>query len=196
LRAAASEAEMKQAQDMVFLEHYGKPAFDAAEDGKITSVLGYAILYDTKIQGGMETLLKRAEERVGGKIGQEVEGKKVTEREFLTALNDLREERLLNLAAIAKRKGKRKRAEMLRNSTYRTKSFRELLEAGNLNVAGPGGKVKMKGPGGDTYTIESFDDSDVVGSTVAAELASLKVIGTAIITSSKDNMRSRPHTDA
>jgi len=194
LRNAASEKEMVQAQDVTFLGVYGKPAWDAAKDGKISSALGHAMLYDTKIQGGMETLLENAEKKLGGKIGDTVEGVKIDERRFLTVFNDLREARLYRLAAYAEKQGNKTRANMLRNSAYRTASFRQLLQAGNMNVAGAGGDVKIMGPGRDTYKIKGFDTKDVIGPKTGLE--GLKVIGKAVIKSQKVNVRLSANVDS
>jgi hypothetical protein len=185
--AAKNEQEMRDAQDFLFSSHYGKPAFDAAEGWGITSVLGHAILYDTRVQGGMETLLSRTKSALGGTIGQEVKGKKIAEVDFLTKFNDLREARLNSLAASARNRGRSARAEALSNSRYRTRSFRELLLAGNLNVAGPEGKLRILGPGGDRYDIQTFDSGDYKGGVQAGSK-----IGVATVTAARLLLRNKP----
>ncbi|HSD82642.1 MAG TPA: DUF4157 domain-containing protein, partial [Anaerolineae bacterium] len=105
LRGAAGEKEMQVAQDLIFSQGYWDPAVKAAQKGSIQSPLGFAMLYDTKIQGGMEACMKKANEKCKGNIGAKVEGKAVTELDFLKAFNDAREERLEAIAVAAEAAG-------------------------------------------------------------------------------------------
>lgn len=159
LKAAGKEEVMKVAQDKVFFKNYWKPAVDQAGNYGIQSPLGYALLYDTNTQGGMEAVTNRAIGVCGGMIGEEVNGKTISEAEFLLAYVDEREKRLNEIADANEKKGKLKKAEMLRNSVYRTKGFRALIKAGNLNVTGPSGEVNIIGPGEHNYTITGYEGS-------------------------------------
>ena len=79
LRASADDPAMQSAQDAAIIVSHYNPAATAAGGWNVKSPLGVAMLYDTKIQGGMETVLARAKNRVGGKPGENG----VTERAFL-----------------------------------------------------------------------------------------------------------------
>ena len=224
LRAAASEKEMQVAQDMVFRKGYWDPAVQAAQGGGLQSPLGFALLYDTKIQGGMEDCMLAASSKCGGNVGAKVGDKIVTELNFLKAFNDAREERLEGIAVGCEEKAAkpatkadearqlRVRAQAIRASKYRCRAFRKLLEAGNLNVAGPGGAVEVLGPGGKAYQIEGFDSQkDMTSPTSQSDAAKdkpkssptadtspkvkpqiLATIGTAKITADDLNVRQGP----
>jgi uncharacterized protein YgiM (DUF1202 family) len=157
LRGAAGEKEMQIAQDMVFSQGYWDPAVKAAQKSSIQSPLGYAMLYDTKIQGGMEACMKTAQAKCGGKVGDKINGREIAEIDFLKAFNEAREERLEAIAVAAEAKGELVKAKAVRGSKYRCQAFRKLLEAGNLNVSGPEGTVEVAGPGGKAYKIEGFN---------------------------------------
>lgn len=157
LKAAGKESSMKTAQNTVFYNRFWIPAVNKAQGGGIQSPLGYALLYDTNIQGGMASVMGRAKQVCGGNIGDKVNGKTITEAEFLLAYVNEREKRLLELAVAKEAKGEQSKADALRTSVYRCKAFRGLIEAGNLNLSGPDGKVTMSGPGKGTYTITGFD---------------------------------------
>ncbi len=87
----------------------------------------------------METCLESTRNQLGGSIGEEVGGRIISELEFLQTFNDAREARLERLAQSAESKQELTRARALRGSKYRCVDFRQLLAAGNLNVAGPRG---------------------------------------------------------
>ncbi|CAG0933335.1 Peptidoglycan L-alanyl-D-glutamate endopeptidase CwlK [Thermoflexales bacterium] len=156
LRGAAGEKEMQVAQDLIFSEGYWNPAVKAAQKTGIQSPLGFAMLYDTKIQGGMESCMATARTKCGGDVGAKIDNKTISEIDFLKAFNDAREERLEAIAVAAEAKGELTKAKAVRGSKYRCRAFRKLLEAGNLNVAGPEGTVEVLGPGGKAYQIEGF----------------------------------------
>jgi uncharacterized protein YgiM (DUF1202 family) len=161
LRAAAKEQEMKDAQDMVFNQRYWKPAERAATNAGVVSPLGIALMYDTQIQGGLQVLLDRTRAVLGGNVGAKVGNKTISEQEFLRVFTQKRAERLEALAQAAEAKGERVRGNALRNSIYRCDGFLGLINANNLNVAGPDGKVQIKGPGGRNYTLQGFDQDEV-----------------------------------
>src|SRR5207249_6938228 len=51
LKQAAKQPEMRRAQDEVFHKEYWEPAARRARSARITSALGYALLYDSQVQG-------------------------------------------------------------------------------------------------------------------------------------------------
>lgn len=110
LRAAANEPEMNRAQDEEFARQYWAPAKRTAASFNIKSALGHAILYDTRIQGGMDQVLKRTQVKLGGKVGDPVDGTEITEQRFLRVFMDERIQRKLRVAAHQK-----KQAEELNN---------------------------------------------------------------------------------
>lgn len=133
LRRAGKDPVMVEVQSEAFATGYYTAAEKAANDFGLKSPLGVSMLYDTNIQGGMGTLLKRTVKILGGKAGD----KGVTETQFLKKFNDLRRKRLLLLAAEAARRGDRASAEALHGSTARCDEFAALLAVGNLNLLGP-----------------------------------------------------------
>jgi uncharacterized protein (TIGR02594 family) len=139
LRDAGREQIMRDTQDAFFSQDYWVPAVQAALRHGITSQLGFAALYDCKIQGGMEDSLTRARESLGGIVGATAqrEGRPhvITEAEFLIAFNEAREGRLERIAQRRDSEGKRRDAEMLRNSQARPQAFEELARAGNLDLS-------------------------------------------------------------
>ena len=90
---------MNRAQDEEFARQYWQPSKKAAAEAGIKSALGYAILYDTRVQGGMQEVIKRARVRLGGKVGDVATGKEITEQEFLRAFVDERIKRHLRISA-------------------------------------------------------------------------------------------------
>jgi hypothetical protein len=146
LRTAASETAMDQAQDDVFSARYWAPARQSATTQHVESALGHAIFYDTSIQGGHAGILARTRQRMGGGIGDRVNGQPITEQAFLRVYIEEREARLLRLSAAAEKKGKHRDAEFLRASTYRTRELRALVDAGNLDLhGGADGNLKVHG---------------------------------------------------
>lgn len=133
LLEAANELAMSQAQDEVFDQSYYQPAIAAAKEYNVKSPLGLAALYDTQIQGGLYIILPRVTARLGGKIGQAG----ISEKQWLAAFLDLREERLYRLADQFEAKGDTGTAKALRVSTFRVEEYRKLLRAGNLELKGP-----------------------------------------------------------
>lgn len=138
LRAAGGEQIMRDTQDNFFSADYWVPAVQAALKHGITSQLGYATLYDAKIQGGMEDSLSRARESLGGIVGATVQRNgqphQITEAEFLIAFNQARENRLERIAVRREGEGKQRDADMLRSSKARPQAFEELAESGNLDL--------------------------------------------------------------
>ncbi len=193
LRAAAAEKEMQTAQDMVFRQGYWNPAVTAAQNQGISSPLGYAMLYDTKIQGGMENCLEKARAKCGGGVGARVGNKVITETEFLKVFNDEREARLEALAQSAESKNELTRARALRGSKYRCVAFRQLLEAGNLNVSGPEGKVEITGPGSKKYAITGFNSGQATAPAGQGTATADTAIAQGVVTASTLNVRQGPN---
>ncbi len=104
LKDAAKEPEMNRAQDEEFARQYWQPSKKAAREAGIKSALGYVILYDTHVHGGMQYDLKKTRERLGGKPGDTVGGREITEQEFLRVFVDERIQRNLRISANQKKK--------------------------------------------------------------------------------------------
>jgi hypothetical protein len=136
LRSAAAEPEMQQAQDSVFESDYYQPAVSQARRHNISTPLGLACIYDTMVQGGLYILLPRVTQRLGGAIGEAGAEGIIDEESWIGTFLDLREQRLLDLAAQSTAAGDALNARALRNSAFRVREFRKLLESGNLSLQG------------------------------------------------------------
>jgi len=99
LKDAAGEPEMHQAQEAGFTQEYWEPAKKKAGKAGVKSALGYAIFYDTKVQGGLGVVLESTKKRLGGMVGDTVEGKQITEQEFLQVFMEERQQRHERLSA-------------------------------------------------------------------------------------------------
>ncbi|HSD58318.1 MAG TPA: DUF2272 domain-containing protein [Methanotrichaceae archaeon] len=99
LKDAAREPEMIQAQDNVFAKEYWEPAKKAAAKVGLNSALGYAIFYDTRIQGGLLQVIEQTLKSLNGKVGSVVRGHQITEQEFLRVFVDERIKRTLRISA-------------------------------------------------------------------------------------------------
>lgn len=139
LRATGAEQIMRDTQDAFFSEDFWEPAVRAGLHHGITSQLGFATLYDAKIQGGMEASLESARASLGGIVGSTVErdggAHRITEAELLIAFNQAREGRLERIAQRREDQGKTRDAEMLRSSQVRPQAFEELARGGNLDLS-------------------------------------------------------------
>ncbi|HEX2850746.1 MAG TPA: chitosanase, partial [Acidimicrobiales bacterium] len=85
LRGAAKDPDMHKAQDETFRRQYWVHSAAKAKQVGVRSALGYALLYDTTVQGGVKYRLDEAKKKLGGKIGDVVQGHAITEQEFLLA---------------------------------------------------------------------------------------------------------------
>ena len=90
LRRAGKDPDMRAAQDAVFKRKYWDKAVRTARGAGITSALGHALLYDTTIQGGVGYRMKEVRAKLGGAVGDIVNGHEITELEFLTAFVEAR----------------------------------------------------------------------------------------------------------
>ena len=134
LRAASVEPEMQAAQDSAIIASHYEPAARTANEWGVQTPLGVAMLYDTNIQGGLASCLRRAVSVAGGRVGAPASGGGlVTGAAFLRAFNDERKARLLELANAA---GNTAQGRALRTSVYRCDEFAALLASGNLQLVG------------------------------------------------------------
>jgi carboxypeptidase C (cathepsin A)/GH25 family lysozyme M1 (1,4-beta-N-acetylmuramidase)/subtilisin family serine protease len=103
LKDAATEPQMDQAQDEEFGRQYWEPAKSKAAKAKVKTALGHAIFYDTKIQGGLDQVAKATETKLGGTIGQSVNGKEISEQDSLRAFVEERMQRNLRISTNQKK---------------------------------------------------------------------------------------------
>lgn len=136
LIAAAAEPAMVEAQDAVFDQNFYQPAIQLAQQYNLISPLALACIYDAKIQGGVFTLLPQTRDQLGGIVGETGPDGPLNETRWLATFLDLREARLLRLAAAAEARGEVVNAKALRISTFRVQEYRQLLQVGNLALAG------------------------------------------------------------
>lgn len=125
---AAKDPAMIQAQDDIFARLFYNPAVRKTRQLGLQTPLGLACIYDTMIQHGP-----------GGAnhiIGQAPTPSSLTEAAWLAAFLDKREAHLNYLADRNEQNGNSANARALRNSTYRVRELRALLEQGNLNLTG------------------------------------------------------------
>ena len=120
LTTAAQEEAMSNAQEGVFSENFWEPAKKLAEKIGICSPLGKAIFYDTKIQGGLNTVLSRT-------IDALPESQQ-TERGFLALFLDKRRDYLESIADKKRKAGDEATAKLLENSAaYRISALETKL---------------------------------------------------------------------
>jgi len=103
LKDAAKEPQMNRAQDEEFTRQYWEPSKKAVREAGIKSALGCVILYDTRVQGGMQQVLKKTQERLGGKVGDMIRGREITEQEFLHVFVEERVNRNLRISVNQKK---------------------------------------------------------------------------------------------
>lgn len=151
LRTAGGDDAMIAAQHDSFGDNYFVPAKRAADANGVSSPLGIAILYDTQIQGGIGTVLKRTVKKLGGRVGE----KGITEAQFLSEFNARRKARLLALAAYQERNGRGANGRALRASATRCDDLQALVDSGNLDLAG---KFAIRGT-----EVEGLVEEEVAG---------------------------------
>jgi len=144
LKDAAKEPEMERAQDEEFARSYWNPAKKSAAEAGIKTALGHVILYDTRVQGGMQQVLKKTKERLGGNVGDIVGGKEITELEFLRAFVEQRIQRNLNISARQKKQAEElnKEAEALEGQAAAAANL-ELAKGLRLQAANKRKKAKQ-----------------------------------------------------
>lgn len=135
LLAAASEKAMRQAQDAHFEQNFYQPATARARELGVKTPLGLACLYDARVQGGQGGL-NRILELVAQKLGSPGPSDSVDEPTWIRTFLDEREAWLRRLADNKEQEGKSQDASFLRTSTFRVTELRQLLNSGNLKLAG------------------------------------------------------------
>lgn len=167
LRAAGKEQKMIDAQDSVFIEKYWNPAIERAVSEGVKSPLGFALFYDTNVQGGLNATIGRVKTKLGTSA--------VSEQKYLKTFLECRRDRLLELAAeqiLSPNASTRKNGEMLKSAAKnRIGSLIKLVDANNLDLTGTfdinGTMVKGSDAGGDGAGVPSplkeGDKSEAVG---------------------------------
>ncbi|MBW3557063.1 MAG: chitosanase [Actinobacteria bacterium] len=196
LRQAAKDPGMHAAQDSVFKRKYWDKSAKTAKSAGVTSALGHALLYDTTIQGGAAYRLKEARAKVGGNVGDVVNGHKITEQEFLQAFVEARiaaairqsernkrdGQKLVDQAktekdpakaAALKKKGNRLiangRAMLVSGTKTRGPTWKALVASGDLDLRGDAsGMVKLVGKKSAVRGLK--EGATVDGSTAATAL--------------------------
>ena len=103
LKDAAKEPEMDQAQDEEFTRQYWEPAKKKAAAQNVKSALGHAVFYDTRIQGGLDQVSQSTNAKLGGSVGQTVNGKEIAELDSLRTFVDERIQRNLRISVYQKK---------------------------------------------------------------------------------------------
>ncbi len=106
LTEAATENEMKNAQNKIFTESYWQPAYQNAVELNLKSPIAAAIFYDTKIQGGLDQVIAKTKTRLLDKT--------YSEKEFLITFLSERRKYLLSIA----QQKSSPQARMLQDSAY------------------------------------------------------------------------------
>jgi hypothetical protein len=132
LLAAAAEPEMSQAQDEVFDNHFYTTVAARASQLGVKTPLGLACLYDTQIQGGLD----RVVELVTQKLGTSGPSASIDEPTWIRTFLDEREAWLNRVADNKEKENLPQDARFLRTSTFRVRELRQLLNSGNLQLAG------------------------------------------------------------
>jgi hypothetical protein len=132
LLAAAAEPEMSQAQDEVFDNRFYTTVAARASQLGVKTPLGLACLYDTQIQGGLD----RVVELVTQKLGTSGPSTSTDEPTWIRTFLDEREAWLNRVADNKEKEGLPQDAGFLRTSTFRVRELRQLLNSGNLQLAG------------------------------------------------------------
>lgn len=107
LKRAGSDPLMATAQDVVFSELYWKKSVETAITIGVKSKFGFAVIYDTHVQGGLDTVLTRTLKEAPHLL---------SEREFLRLFLRERQGYLLEIAAKKRSSGDHHTASMLQNS--------------------------------------------------------------------------------
>jgi len=129
LRKAAEEPAMSAAQNEIFSETYFRPAVDRAASAGLRSPLAAAIFYDTAVQGGLSSVMKRTgTPRIDGPSAEVL---------YLRLFLLERRSYLLEVAERKRSAGAYGQAEMLENAAaHRIDGLLALLNSGNLNLTG------------------------------------------------------------
>lgn len=131
LKEAGKEDVMKQAQEDVWTKKYLAGGVDVAKRNNIDpekNKKALAMITDTNVQGGADTITKQMVEKYG------VPGEKLTEDEWVREYAKIRNERLESLAESKYNKGQTKDAQMLMNSRNRVSNISEDIIAGKVDT--------------------------------------------------------------
>ena len=112
LRASADDPVMRQIQDQFFDQHYWRSAANSARIMGITTPLGIAVVYDSRIHGSWSRMRRRTNGAVGllSTIG---------EKKWIKAYVQERKDWLAN-----------HRIQILRNTVYRMNTFSQMIALG------------------------------------------------------------------
>ena len=163
LLQAANEPAMSAAQDSVFDSNFYQPAIQRAQDLGIKTPLGLACIYDTRIQGGLKTVLGGIAAKLGGEglIGKSGPAGVITEDVWIDTFLNEREAFLNRIANKAESEGRSADANALRISVFRVQELRTLAQTGNYGLSG---QFKVRGQTVPGIGAGSSETTPVVGS--------------------------------
>jgi hypothetical protein len=137
LLEAAHEPAMSKAQGEIFEQNFYRPTIAEARRLGVKTPLGLACLYDTRIQGGLQQVTGAVSQKLGvTAVGQNGPAGVVDEQTWLRTFLDEREAWLNRLADARAAQNRHTDAQWLRTSTFRVRELRQLLNSGNLQLAG------------------------------------------------------------
>jgi hypothetical protein len=115
LKSAGKEKEMQAVQDRVASEQYATPALKDMQKHGAKSLAAAQAMYDQRVNGGADRILRDTREALGGKIGDTVNGQKIDEKTFLSTMLQKRTEYLQDLAKKADASGNTKKGDVYRS---------------------------------------------------------------------------------
>lgn len=120
LKGSADEPLMREAQNTVFDVHYMTPAIEAVEGSGWVEPLSLAVVYDSMIHGGWKRLRDKVHEQ--------------TEHQWIRSYIGVRH---FHMANAGRKKGSIFGNPLLRNTTYRMRTFSTLVAEGNWKLLTP-----------------------------------------------------------
>lgn len=127
---SAADPLMRQAQDDVFDVHYMRPALEAVEGSGWVEPLSLAVVYDSHIHGGWRRLRDKVHEQ--------------TEHQWIRSYIGTRH---FHLANAGRKTGSIFGNPLLRNTTYRMRTFSDATAANNWKLETTGPKPLRTGNG-------------------------------------------------
>jgi chitosanase len=121
LRLAGHDPVMQRVQDEAFRRLYFEPAYRSALAIGIKSLLGIAVVYDSRVHGSWRRFRDKTSEEIGG---TPLDG--IDERRWIKAYLKVRAEWLRN-----------HNIPVVRRTAYRPEAFLELAEKGNWDLLPP-----------------------------------------------------------
>ena len=115
LKSAGKEKEMQAVQDRVASEQYATPALKDMQKHGAKSLAAAQAMYDQRVNGGADSILRDTRAALGGKIGDTVNGQKIDEKTFLSTMVQKRADYLNNLAKKADAAGNTKKGDVYRS---------------------------------------------------------------------------------